>query len=157
MMRWVMLVAGACMGCAGGSNMCPLPPPGSETGSLTIEHVHEFGRNYEIFDVSYKIDDCVLLRATDTSELRKDRVELGTYPVLAGFHQIQLTTQFRSDFIGQGTGYVWAGRIGSEIEVPANGHLKLIARYYEEPAADPRYRMHTAISVENQAPEAAQN
>ncbi len=142
MKRWTLVLGGMlCFGCAegGGGNLCPIPD--TESAELTLEQANDFGRNYEIFELMYKLDDCNLYQSRDTAVLRKPTVDLGKHVVPAGPHKLQVLVRFRSDFGADMHGYEWWWRGGNELELPADERLLGQVRFFEQEDADPRDRM----------------
>ncbi|HEV8247204.1 MAG TPA: hypothetical protein VGP93_15610 [Polyangiaceae bacterium] len=129
--------------------MCPVPPPGTSSSELEITELHDFGRDFEVFDLTYKLDDCALFRSRDTVVLRKEKVDVGKHVVPAGEHQLKVLVQFRSDFGADMHHYEWWSTYGGAVTLPPDGRLAAQARFYEEEAADPRQRMRFELAFKD--------
>ncbi len=153
MKGWKLLLGGLlCAGCAegGGGAMCPVPPPESEASELTLEQANDFGRNYEIFELMYKLDDCTLYHSRDTAVLRKPTLDLGKHVVPAGPHKLSILVRFRSDFGADMHDYEWWWRGGNQLELPSNERLLGQVRFFEQEDADPRARMRMDVKFAKQ-------
>jgi hypothetical protein len=153
---WVKLSGGFALGllalvlvsCGGGAANCPLPLPGTQQGTLEVHHNHAFGRMYEVFEVKYFLDDCLLFQTNDTSLLRRPELSSPVRAVAAGRHRFRFVFKLRADFESSMGGWEWYARGGGELEIPEGGARRLVVWLREEGDGDPRRRLKVNANVE---------
>jgi hypothetical protein len=143
----VWLVAGA--GCvqAGSTQVCSVAPS-SDAAQLGFRELHSFGKNYEVFQITVKLDDCMLFQSEDTSVLDQPEFKLPPKPLAAGAHTLQIFTKFKSGFSADMHDYEWIDVRTMRIELSANATRTLVIRRSEVMNRDPRKRMQSDVSLE---------
>ena len=143
----LLLATSGCMQ-AGTPQACSVPPS-TGAAELGIRELHEFGKNYEVFEVVVKLDGCMFFRTEDTSVLGRPQVDIAPLPVTAGVHAVEIYTKFRSGPSADMHDYEWYEvEHLQNLELTANASRTLIIRRSEVVNRDPRKRMQTDISVE---------
>jgi hypothetical protein len=140
---------GAGTGCvqAGSPQVCSVAP-GNDAAQLGFRELHSFGKNYEVFQLMVKLDDCVLFQSEDTSVLDQPEFNLPPKPLAAGVHQLQIVTKFKSGFSADMHDYEWFEVRSMRIELSANATRTLVVRRTEVMNRDPRKRMQSDIVLE---------
>jgi hypothetical protein len=140
-------MAGA--GCvqAGSTKACSVAPS-SDAAQLGFRELHSFGKNYEVFQITVKLDDCMLFQSEDTSVLDQPEFDLPPKPLAAGAHTLQIFTKFKSGFSADMHDYEWIDVRSMRIVLSANATRTLVIRRSEVMNRDPRQRMQSDISLE---------
>ena len=143
----VWLVAGA--GCvqAGSTQACSVAPS-SDAAQLGFRELHSFGKNYEVFQITVKLDDCLLFQSEDTSVLDQPEFNLPPKPLAAGARTLQIFTKFKSGFSADMHDYEWIDVRTMRIELSADATRTLVIRRSEVMNRDPRKRMQSDVSLE---------
>jgi len=139
-------MAGA--GCvqAGSTKACSVAPS-SDAAQLGFRELHSFGKNYEVFQITVKLDDCMLFQSEDTSVLDQPEFDLPPKPLAAGAHTLQIFTKFKSGFSADMHDYEWIDVRSMRIVLSANATRTLVIRRSEVMNRDPRQRMQSDISL----------
>lgn len=149
----VLCVAGSglatSVGCvqAESTQVCSVPPS-SNAAQLGFRELHSFGKNYEVFQLMVKLDDCVLFQSEDTSVLDQPEFSLPPKPVAAGPHKLQVVTKFKSGFSADMHDYEWFEVRTMRIALEANAKGTVVVRRTEVMHRDPRKRMQSDIALE---------
>ncbi|HWZ88148.1 MAG TPA: hypothetical protein VNW92_04840 [Polyangiaceae bacterium] len=123
-------------------------PPFDGAAELGLRELHEFGKNYEVFEVVVKLDGCIFYRTDDTSVLGRTQIDVAPKPVAPGAHDLELFTRFRSGPSADMHDYEWYEVQHIHLTLAETGTRTFVVRRSEVMHRDPRKRMQTDMSLE---------
>jgi hypothetical protein len=125
-----------------------LVPSTADAAQLGIQELHEFGKNYEVFQLVVKLDGCLFFQTDDTAVLGRPQVDVEPKPVGSGSHDLELFTKFRSGPSADMHDYEWIEVQHVHLELASGSSKTLVIRRSEVLNRDPRKRMQTDTSLQ---------